>query len=193
VSIALEKGAESPRINYPPVVVYRFSETSLTAGVEEHRIDGVRVCVYSPEKTIADCFKDSSMSPKDRMPRVSLARHGYHGVPSTSTARKDHSLSMHLDDFSQTLISSNARNAVVRNTPWSASLLPITTRFAPFGSVPKWREDKVCLHGFFAPEGQNTAPNSPHLGAIWTCPRFCPLGPVVCLQNCGLRSENRDR
>jgi len=57
VSIALEKGAESPRIDYPPVIVYRFSKTSLTAGVEEHRIDGVRVHVYSPEKTIADCFK----------------------------------------------------------------------------------------------------------------------------------------
>jgi predicted transcriptional regulator of viral defense system len=57
VSIALEKGAESPRISYPPVIVYRFSKTSLTAGVEEHQIDGVRVRVYSPEKTIADCFK----------------------------------------------------------------------------------------------------------------------------------------
>ena len=57
ISIALEKGAESPRIDYPPVLVYRFSRTSLDAGIEEHEIDGVKVRVYGPEKTIADCFK----------------------------------------------------------------------------------------------------------------------------------------
>jgi predicted transcriptional regulator of viral defense system len=57
VSIALEKGAESPRIDHPPIVVYRFSQASLAAGIEEHEIDGVKIRVYSPEKTIADCFK----------------------------------------------------------------------------------------------------------------------------------------
>ena len=57
ISLALEKGAESPRIDYPPVTVYRFSRTSLAAGIEEHEIDGVKVRVYSAEKTIADCFK----------------------------------------------------------------------------------------------------------------------------------------
>ena len=57
VSIALEKGAESPRMDYPPVSVHRFSGESLTAGVEAHLIDGVTVRVYSKEKTLADCFK----------------------------------------------------------------------------------------------------------------------------------------
>jgi predicted transcriptional regulator of viral defense system len=57
VSIALEKGAESPRMDYPPVSVHRFSGESLTAGVEDHLIDGVTVRVYSKEKTLADCFK----------------------------------------------------------------------------------------------------------------------------------------
>ena len=57
VSIALEKGAESPRINYPPVSVHRFSGESLTAGIEDHLIDGVTVRVYSREKSLADCFK----------------------------------------------------------------------------------------------------------------------------------------
>ena len=57
VSIALEKGAESPRIDHPPIVVYRFSQTSLAAGIEKHEIDGVKIRVYRPEKTIADCFK----------------------------------------------------------------------------------------------------------------------------------------
>ena len=37
--------------------IVRFSGTALTWGVEEHRIEGVCVRVYSPEKTVADCFK----------------------------------------------------------------------------------------------------------------------------------------
>jgi hypothetical protein len=57
VSIALERGAESPRIDYPPVSVHRFSARSLTAGVEDHLIDGITVRVYSKEKALADCFK----------------------------------------------------------------------------------------------------------------------------------------
>ena len=57
VSIALERGAEPPRIEHPPVDVHNFSGESLTSGIEEHIIDGVAVRVYSPEKTLADCFK----------------------------------------------------------------------------------------------------------------------------------------
>ena len=57
VSIAIEKGAESPRIDYPPVSVHRFSGDSLTEGIEEQKIDGVKVRIYNPEKTLADCFK----------------------------------------------------------------------------------------------------------------------------------------
>ena len=57
VSIALPKGAETPRIDYPPISVHRFSETALLEGVETHEIDGVPISVYCPEKTLADCFK----------------------------------------------------------------------------------------------------------------------------------------
>jgi predicted transcriptional regulator of viral defense system len=57
VSIALKKGAEAPRLDYPPITVHRFSESSLNAGIEEHQIDGVAVRIYSPEKTLADGFK----------------------------------------------------------------------------------------------------------------------------------------
>ncbi len=35
----------------------RFSETSLTSGVEEITIEGIQVKVTSAAKTIADCFK----------------------------------------------------------------------------------------------------------------------------------------
>ena len=35
----------------------RFSLAALSAGVEEYQIEGVTVHVYSPAKTVADCFK----------------------------------------------------------------------------------------------------------------------------------------
>jgi predicted transcriptional regulator of viral defense system len=57
VSIALPKGSETPRVDYPPISVHRFSETALKEGVEVHQIDGVSVNIYCPEKTLADCFK----------------------------------------------------------------------------------------------------------------------------------------
>ncbi len=57
VSIAIKKGAEIPRIAYPPINVHHFSDPSFSAGVEVHQIDGVSVKIYNPEKTIADCFK----------------------------------------------------------------------------------------------------------------------------------------
>jgi predicted transcriptional regulator of viral defense system len=57
VSIALKKGDETPRIAHPPIVAHRFSGRSFAAGVEEHTIDEVKVRIYSPEKTLADCFK----------------------------------------------------------------------------------------------------------------------------------------
>lgn len=35
----------------------RFSGRALTAGVETHSIKAVKVRVYNPAKTVADCFK----------------------------------------------------------------------------------------------------------------------------------------
>jgi len=57
VSFAIAKGAETPRIDFPPISVHRFSGEALTAGVQKHEIDGVTVRIFCPEKTIADCFK----------------------------------------------------------------------------------------------------------------------------------------
>lgn len=57
VSIALSKGARTPRIDFPPITAHRFAEETLKIGVEEHNIDGVRVKIYCSEKAIADCFK----------------------------------------------------------------------------------------------------------------------------------------
>ena len=57
VDIALERGSETPRIDFPPVRVHRFSQKPFREGVEVHELDGVKVRIYSPEKTVADCFK----------------------------------------------------------------------------------------------------------------------------------------
>ena len=57
VSIALPRTVKRPRLDYPPLRVFWFSGEALTAGVEEHKIDGVTLKVYGPEKTVADCFK----------------------------------------------------------------------------------------------------------------------------------------
>jgi hypothetical protein len=35
----------------------RFSGKALTYGVQEHRIEGVSVNIFSPPKTVADCFR----------------------------------------------------------------------------------------------------------------------------------------
>jgi predicted transcriptional regulator of viral defense system len=46
-----------PKIDGVPLRVFWYSEPSFSAGVEVVMIDQVPVRVYSPEKTIADCFK----------------------------------------------------------------------------------------------------------------------------------------
>ena len=57
VHVALPSGAEEPRLEHPPIRTYRFAGESFTEGVETHVLDGVRVKIYSPEKTLADCFR----------------------------------------------------------------------------------------------------------------------------------------
>ena len=57
VSIALAPKAWAPRLESPPVQIYRMSGLALTFGVEERIIDGQRVKVFDVAKTAADCFK----------------------------------------------------------------------------------------------------------------------------------------
>jgi len=57
VWVAVDRRARAPRADWPPLRVVRFSGRALTAGVEEHRIEGQVVRVYSLPKTICDCFK----------------------------------------------------------------------------------------------------------------------------------------
>lgn len=55
--LALPNKAHSPRVDYPPVRIIRYSGSALNKGVEIHTVDGVQVRVYSVAKTVADCFK----------------------------------------------------------------------------------------------------------------------------------------
>jgi predicted transcriptional regulator of viral defense system len=57
ISVAIPKGAERPRLEYPPARFVWFSEPAFSDGIEYHERDGIRLRVYSAEKTIADCFK----------------------------------------------------------------------------------------------------------------------------------------
>jgi predicted transcriptional regulator of viral defense system len=57
VDIALNKGDESPRLDYPPLHLYWFSGPAYSEGIDTHVIDGTPVRIYNPEKTIADCLK----------------------------------------------------------------------------------------------------------------------------------------
>jgi predicted transcriptional regulator of viral defense system len=57
VWLGVPRNSEPPRLDYPPIRVVRLSPGPYEAGIETHQLDGVRVKVYSREKTIADCFK----------------------------------------------------------------------------------------------------------------------------------------
>ena len=55
--IAIDVKAREPRNDGLQLRVVRFSGKSLREGVQEKTLEGVRVRVYSPAKTVADCFK----------------------------------------------------------------------------------------------------------------------------------------
>ncbi len=55
--IAIDRNAHKPKYDYPPVRIFRFSELALTFGVKEYQINNSKVKVFTPAKTVADCFK----------------------------------------------------------------------------------------------------------------------------------------
>src|SRR6185369_91646 len=57
VWLAIDRKAHKPESDAVPLHIVRFSGQALTIGIEEHQIEGVPVKVYSPAKTVADCFK----------------------------------------------------------------------------------------------------------------------------------------
>ncbi len=57
VWMAIAEKAWKPVASGVPLRIVRFSGPALTEGVETHRIGSAELRVYSPAKTLADCFK----------------------------------------------------------------------------------------------------------------------------------------
>jgi len=57
VWVAIERRTWEPRLVYPTLELVRMGGRSFTYGVEHHEIDRTTVRIYSPAKTVADCFK----------------------------------------------------------------------------------------------------------------------------------------
>jgi len=57
VWVAIDRKARLPKPSNLPLRIFRFSGKALAEGVEKHVIEGVRVKITGPAKTVADCFK----------------------------------------------------------------------------------------------------------------------------------------
>lgn len=57
VWLALPRGSNFPRVDDLPLRFCKFSEAAYAFGVQEHALSGGIVRIYSPAKTVADCFK----------------------------------------------------------------------------------------------------------------------------------------
>ena len=57
VHLAIERNHTIPKIDYPSVQFYRMAKTVFYAGIETEGMGWVMMNIFSPEKTIADCFK----------------------------------------------------------------------------------------------------------------------------------------
>lgn len=57
VWLALDETARHPKVDAPPLRIVRFSGKMLSYGVQAQVIEHVPVRVFSPAKTVADCFR----------------------------------------------------------------------------------------------------------------------------------------
>ncbi len=57
VWMAIDRRMRVPQANVQNMRFVFFSGDAFTEGVDEHFIEGIRVRVYNPAKTVADCFK----------------------------------------------------------------------------------------------------------------------------------------
>jgi predicted transcriptional regulator of viral defense system len=57
VSVAVPRGAASPRIESPPIRVHHYANSTFHLGLEHHEIERIDVKVYSPARSIVDAFR----------------------------------------------------------------------------------------------------------------------------------------
>ena len=55
--IAMPKGSHVPKLDYPPIKMIQCSANVYSIGVETIEYDKQSIRVYSPAKTVVDCFK----------------------------------------------------------------------------------------------------------------------------------------
>jgi predicted transcriptional regulator of viral defense system len=55
--ITLKRGSWRPGFDYPRINVTFVSENIFQCGIQEHILHHTKVKIYSPAKTVADCFK----------------------------------------------------------------------------------------------------------------------------------------
>ena len=57
VWVLIDRRARMPKLTYPELEVVRASGAAREHGVETHVVDGVKVQLTTPAKTVADCFR----------------------------------------------------------------------------------------------------------------------------------------
>lgn len=57
VYLAIAANDQAPAIRYPPLRLFWYSKIAFEDGVTDVSMDGTKVRIYSPERTLADCFK----------------------------------------------------------------------------------------------------------------------------------------
>lgn len=57
VWVAIGESSKIPRLATVKLRIARFSEATLTSGVQTPLLDGAELRVFNPAKTVADCFK----------------------------------------------------------------------------------------------------------------------------------------
>jgi predicted transcriptional regulator of viral defense system len=57
VHIALPRTRKAPRMSYPPIQAYRFSDEAYSLGVKTVAVDDIPLKVYDLPKTVVDCFR----------------------------------------------------------------------------------------------------------------------------------------
>ncbi len=55
--VAIERGRHVPTLDRLALSIVQFSGPAFFEGIEEHDTDGIAIRVYSPAKTVVDCFK----------------------------------------------------------------------------------------------------------------------------------------
>lgn len=57
VWITVQNKSWEPKFDYPPIEIVRQSEPAFSFGIVEYEVANVMLKIYSPAKTVADCFK----------------------------------------------------------------------------------------------------------------------------------------